>query len=290
MRFFSISLVGLCFSTLLFAQAPPSTDIHVYSLKEKKGKITLSKGENVTSRDGYDNQPFFYRNDFLLYSSYRNGQTDIVAKDLYSGEEQLATNTPESEYSPHVVPGFDTFVAVRLDKEGQQRLWVYHLDGKTKPEMIIEKVEPVGYFAYNSNNDILAFVLGDPITLVSANAMQVYDNIVTSNVGRTIKVIPGTNDFAFERNEENGEVIIYHYSASTGEFDKIVTKPSGANDWCITQEGTFITSVDTKLLAFNPKHHNSWTEIEDLGKVAKNGITRMAVNEGNNKIAIVINN
>lgn len=290
MKYLFVIYMALSFSGLLLAQSPPSTDIYVYELKEKKGKISITKGENVTKRDGYDNQPFFYRNDYLLYSSYRNGQTDIYAKDLYTGEEQAATNTPESEYSPHVIPGFDTFAAVRQDKDGRQRLWLYHLNGKTKPELILEKIEPVGYFAYNKHNDVLAFVLGQPITLVSANAMKVFDNIVTSNVGRTIKVIPGTDDFAFERTEEDGSVIIYNYAVSSGEFQKIVTKPANANDWCITQEGTFITSVDTKLLAYNPKHHSDWQEIEELGEFAKKGISRMAVNQDNKRIAIVINN
>jgi hypothetical protein len=42
------------------------------------------------------------------------------------------------------------------------------------------------------------------------------------------------------------------------------------------------------VLAFNPEYDSNWREVTDLGAMAKGGITRMAVNEANNKIALVI--
>lgn len=284
----ALGILCLLLTHNIYAQN--STDIWVYSMKEKKGRITLSKGERITNRDAYDNQPTFFRSDFLLYTSQIGDQTDIIVHNLYEGENLNITNSPESEYSAQVIGNYDTFGAVRVEPDGRQRIWLFHLDGKSKPEVVMEKVEPVGYFAWNSINDVLAFVLGDPITLVKGNVNQVDDFIVTSHVGRTIKVIPGTNDFAFERVEENGEVNIYRLNDTTDEFEVVIKKPEGALDWCITNEGTYITSIGTKLYGYNPEFNIDWKVLTELGDVADKGITRMAVNQDNKRIAIVMNN
>ena len=286
----SILLLLTFLSINLLAQSPPpNTDILVVDMKEKKGKITLCNWTNVTNRNGYDNQPSFFNNDYVLYSSHINGQTDIMIYDLYEEKTTNLTKTNTSEYSPYPIPGFSSFATVRVEEDGTQRLWMFQMDGKTDPSLVFEKTAPVGYFAWNTNNEVLMFVLGSPVTAVIANAEKVNDEIVTSNIGRTIRLIPGTNDFAFERREESGEVIIYKLDASSREFSKIITKPEGSVDWTITQDGTFITSVGTKLHMFNPKNHSNWQELSDLGSMASKGITRMAVSQENDKLAIVVN-
>lgn len=277
-------------SGALAQTTPPSTDIHIYELKEKKGKITLAKGRNITNRAGYDNQPSFFNNDYILYtSSQETGQTDIMIYDLYENKVKNLTNTRDSEYSPTPVPGYNSFAVVRVEADNSQRLWMYQMDGKTPPQLIFDKIQPVGYFAI-SEKDVLMFVLGEPVTLVLANMNVVDDDIITSNVGRTIRTIPGTDQFTFERREEDGRFFIYSLDKKSKQFTKVVEKPKGAADWTITQEGTYVTSVGTKLLAFNPKHHSEWQEITDLGAVASKGITRMAVSQENDKLALVINN
>lgn len=289
-KLLSLSIFSLVTFSLSAQSAPPSTDIHVYSMKEKKGQITLSKGKNITNRDGYDNQPAFFNNDYILYSSYqKNGQNDILIYDLYDYKVTNLTKTDDSEYSPTPVPGYDSFAVVRMKEDNSQRLWMYHLDMKKAPQLIFDKIEPVGYFAI-SEQDVLMFVLGEPITMVMANMTVVDDDIITSNIGRTIRVIPGSTDFTFERTEEDGSHFIYRLDKASKEFSKVVEKPEGASDWTITQEGTYITSVGTKLLAFNPRQHSEWEEIMDLGAMASKGITRMAVSQENDKLAIVINN
>ncbi len=288
MKRITLSVLCLFFALSVYAQS--STDIWVYSMKEKKGRVTISKGERITNRDAYDNQPTFFRSDFLLYTAQMGDQTDIIVHNLYEGEDLNITNSPESEYSAQVIGNYDTFGAVRVEADGRQRIWLFHLDGKSKPEVVMEQVEPVGYFAWNSINDVLAFVLGDPITLVKGNVNEVDDFIVTSNVGRTIKVIPGTNDFAFERTEENGDINIYRLNDATDEFAVVIKKPEGAQDWCITNEGTYITSIGTKLYGYNPEFNSDWKVLTEIGSIAAKGITRMAVNQDNKRIALVINN
>lgn len=277
-------------SVSIYAQSSPNTDIWVYDLKEKKGKISIKNDQRVTNRAGYDNQPTFYQNDFILYTSEIDGQTDIIVKDLFEGSSMNLTKSAESEYSPQIIGNYDTYGAVRVGKDGKQKLWMFHTDGKTPPEPVLDMIEPVGYFAWNAKNNVIAFVLGEPITLIKGNVNEVDDFLVTSNVGRTLKIIPETDDFAFERNEENGEVVIYRLFDSNDEFKKVITKPENAMDWCITQEGTYITSVGSKLMKFHPEYDTDWVELADLGADGAEGITRMAVNQNNKRLAVVINN
>ncbi len=287
-----LSLLFLSFLGIsLFAQStPPSTDIHVFELKEKKGKITISKGKNITNRTGYDNQPSFFNNDYILYTaSQATGQTDIMIYDLYEEDARNLTNSKDSEYSATPIPGYNSFAVVRVEEDNSQRLWMYQMDGKTAPKLIFEKIQPVGYFAI-VDQDVLMFVLGQPATLVLANMNVVDDDIITSNIARTIRAIPGTKEFTFERREEDGSNFIYRLERTKNEFSKVVKKPANSVDWTITQEGTYITSVGSKLLAFNPKQHSDWQEITDLGSVGAKGITRLAVSQKNDKLAIVINN
>ena len=275
----------ICFSAS--AQAP-DTEIYIYELKEKKGKLSLSKGKNITNRKGYDNQPHFYNDASLLYSSEINGQTDIMLYDEYEDKTFNMTESAVSEYSPTMVPGFDSFSVIRQDLEGNQLLYLYHINKKKKPSVLFEDISPVGYHAW-SNSDVAMFVLGEPITMVLTNSKERNDRIITSNIGRTLKTVPGSTDIAFERKEEDGTNWIHRLHPSTDEFDKVVEKPANSSDWAITMEGTYITSVGSKLLKFNPKFDKGWVEMAVLGEVGAGGITRMGVSPNNKKIAMVVN-
>lgn len=283
---------GLLFLALIFevsAQTPPpNTDIYLFGLKERKGKISLSKAKNITNRQGYDNQPSFFNNDYILYSSYREGQNDIMIYDIYEDTHSNLSNSKDSEYSPTPIPGYNSYAVVRVEEDGSQRLWMYHMDKKQEAKVIFEKIMPVGYFAIQ-DKDVLMFVLGNPVTLVLANMEEVNDDIITSNVGRTIRSVPGTNEFTFERTEEDGSVMIYRLERVKNEFFEVIKKPEGASDWTISPEGTYYTSVGTKIMAYHPEHHSEWIEVTDLGNEASAGITRMAINQENDKLAVVIN-
>ncbi|MBO3697478.1 hypothetical protein [Roseivirga sp. E12] len=284
------SLIALVLTTCfaLAQAAPPDTDIFLFDLKEKKGKVSLSKGKNITNRKGYDNQPAFFNNDYIVYSAHENGQNDIMIMDLYDNKVTNLTNTKTSEYSPFPMERYNSFATVRVEEDGTQRLWMFPMEGKESPRVIFEKIAPVGYFAWNKD-EILMFVLGQPASLVMANPNEVDDKIITSNIGRTIKVVPDSPDFTFERREENGEVMIYRLNSVNKETIPIIKKPESSRDWAITQEGTYITSVGSKLLSYNPKRNQEWVEVMDLGETGAKGITRMAVSANNKRLALVIN-
>lgn len=266
------------------AQNPASTDIYVFNMKEGKRKIKLSDGKNVTDRDGYDNQPFFYATDLLMYTSQlSDGQTDIMMLDLNTGKSTNLTKTPESEYSAHMISRTNTFAAVRVESDGAQRLWAFHVNGEQEPQLIFDDLAPVGYHAW-SGTDVAMFILGDPVTLVITNAKERNDRIVASDIGRTLK-IQGRN-FVIQKNEEDGQNI-YLVTGRSDKLRKITTLPEGASDWTISPGGSYITSVGSKLFKINPEVDSAWTEFMDLSSEGISKVSRIAVSDDNTKIALV---
>src|SRR5947207_15809864 len=90
------------------AATPPASDIFIVEVKTKLDRKTrtdeLKFGEpkKVTDFAGYNNQPFFMPDGHsILYTSIRNKQADIYR---YENATTQVTNTPESEYSPTLMP------------------------------------------------------------------------------------------------------------------------------------------------------------------------------------------
>ena len=94
----TIILIVILLSVKTFAQ--PNTEVHLVDIMKVDGKITLSNLRNISNNQGYDNQPSFYDDNTILFSSTRNGQTGIAKYNIEADSTSWVTNTPEgSEYS-----------------------------------------------------------------------------------------------------------------------------------------------------------------------------------------------
>ncbi|NIM00136.1 MAG: hypothetical protein GTN89_09595, partial [Acidobacteria bacterium] len=79
-----------------------STDIFVFEVDGGQ----LGEIRRITDREGYDNQPRFLPGGReVVYSSMRDGQTDIYRHDLKTGEATRVLASEHSEYSPTPIPG-----------------------------------------------------------------------------------------------------------------------------------------------------------------------------------------
>src|SRR5205085_12344672 len=119
---------------------PAASDIFLIDVKTKRsGELKFGEPNKITNFAGYNNQPFFMPNGHsILYTSIRNKQADIYAYDIGSGATTQVTNTPESEYSPTLMPDGKNISVVRVEADGTQRLWKFPLiDGQ--PSLILEK-------------------------------------------------------------------------------------------------------------------------------------------------------
>ncbi len=76
MKHFSFIIFVVFFATVTaFAQAPDS-EIFLVSITKDDGNYTFTKGENIISNKGYDNQPSFSLDSSRVYfTSIRNGDS-----------------------------------------------------------------------------------------------------------------------------------------------------------------------------------------------------------------------
>src|SRR6185295_4758156 len=128
--------------------AQPATEIYLFDLAVKKGKVTLSNPANITNHKGYDNQPYFHPNKTKIYYAAANaeGKTDIMSYDYKSHETFFVTQTPEKEYSPTVTLD-EQYVSCIIQRDnGVQDLGKYSLDGG-EPSIIIDNLK-VGYHVW----------------------------------------------------------------------------------------------------------------------------------------------
>src|SRR5882672_11825495 len=90
------------FANICCAQTP--SEIYLFDLSVKKGKVSISNPVNITNHKGYDNQPSFHPDRTIVYYSSSNddGRTDIRSYDYKSRQTKSITETSEKEYSPTV--------------------------------------------------------------------------------------------------------------------------------------------------------------------------------------------
>jgi len=138
--------------------APPASDIFIIDLKGE-GKLELGQPLKITSEAGYNNQPSFLPDgQSILYTSIRDKQADIYRYEIHGGATTQITNTPESEFSPMLMPDGKSISVVRVEADGTQRLWKFPLAGG-EPSLILENIKPVGYHLWVDDYTLALFFL-----------------------------------------------------------------------------------------------------------------------------------
>jgi Tol biopolymer transport system component len=286
--FTSMPLVFLFITANASLAQIPNTDVYLTDYEMKAGKLTFGLVHNLTNRPGYDNQPFFLPDGkgLLFTVIAADGQADIYKCDFAGYQLVQITRTPESEYSPTIMPNGKHFSVVRVEKDSTQRLWKFPLAGGS-PSLVLEKVKPVGYHAWLDANTLALFVLGSPNTLQIADVRTGETKTVSGNIGRALHKIPRRNAFSFVHKikEEFWSITVYDLSANKSEV-LIKTLP-GSEDCAWTPEGLLLSASGAKLYQWNPKSKEEWIELVNFEKLNVKNITRLAVSPKGNRLAFV---
>ena len=268
--------------------APPP-DVYVASITRERGVPIVGAPMNITDRAGYDNQPSFTDDERgVFFTSVRDdAQADIYRYDLGTKRTSRVTTTaPESEYSATPIDGGSAISVVRVERDSAQRLWRFPLGGGA-PTVILERVRPVGYYAWADDQTLALFVLGSPNTLQLANTRTGNSDTITTNIGRSLHRIPGTHRISFVRKVEPTEWWIESLDPASRETMRLVRLPEGVEDYAWLPDGAILCGRDSKLLWWPGKPGDEWREIADLGTAGVKGITRLAVNAHGDRIAFV---
>jgi hypothetical protein len=289
------SFLSIISFSMLCSSAQTGSEIYLFDLKQKDGLYIISNGTNITSHKGYDNQPFFHPTLPLIYYSSANdsGRTDIKYYDYKKKETANLTLTNEREYSPTVTPD-GRFISCIIQRDnGAQDLGKYPIGGGA-PVVLINNLK-VGYHAWIDKQSVLLFVLMD-----SSNAMGVYTFhdedptyiVLANNIGRSLHKIPGQNAMSFvQQKTAEKEAMIKRLDLVTGEISPIIIAFEGHDFLTWLQNNTLLTSNGSRLISFHADFIKRVkplpVTVEGDGSMLK-GITRLATNADNTKLAVVV--
>ncbi|HVS80796.1 MAG TPA: hypothetical protein VHE60_03595 [Pyrinomonadaceae bacterium] len=288
--------VFIC-SAAVFAQAPspsptatatpPSSDVFIIDVASHNGKMKLGPPVKITNWVGYNNQPSFMPDgQSVLYTSIRDKQADIYRYDTRSGATTQITKTPESEYSPTLMPDGKSISVVRVEADGTQRLWKFPLAGGT-PWLILEKIKPVGYQLWIDDHTLALFILGKPNTLQLVDTRTEKAETIAENPGRILRRIPHQNKLSFVHKISDQEWVIKAFDLRMRTSASLIPTLPGVEDYAWMPSGALLVAKDSKLFAVIPLTGKDWSEVADFSKTGLKGITRIAVSPKGDKIALV---
>lgn len=273
----------------LFAQSPPATDIHLLEIKNLGERIELGAPHNITNRDGYDNQPSFWPDgQRVLYTSIREGQADIYVYSLVDKSTQAMTQTPESEYSPTPMPDSRSYSVVRVELDTMlvQRLWAFPIKGG-EPQLILEKINPVGYHAWGDEYTLGLFVLGNPPTFQLVNTQTGDGKILAEGVGRSMHKIPGQHAISFTTKPNDKVWWINRLGLDSQQITRLTQTLPGSEDYAWLPDGSMLMGSGSKLYRWQAESPNEWQLLADFSADSLHDITRIAVSPDGQYLAVV---
>jgi hypothetical protein len=276
--------LSFCCCLIVFAQQ--STEVYLAELKQENDSLKIDSVINISKNEGYDNQPSFFDNDNILFSSTRNNQTDIALYNIKDSSLIWLTNTPNgSEYSPLRIPSKNAISAIRLDKDGLQRLYEYDVN-TGESEVILPDLK-VGYHVWFSSDIIVCTVLiENRMDLVISNLKANTNYTVQKNVGRSLHKIPNSNLVSYISKTDDS-VTIRSLDPITLKSEELIATMEGSEDVCWTKNGDLITAYNTSILSFNPASDKEWKFEFKIKDQDVNGISRLAVNPLRNHLSFV---
>lgn len=285
MKKYLILLALIVSSLQCFGQ--PNTEVYVFDLNLENNEVVLSNPKNISTNDGYDNQPSFLNDNTILFASTRSDQTDIRLFDIEAGStSSWITDTPTgSEYSPLKTPDENAVSSIRLDLDGLQRLYTY--DIKNGSSKLLLENQKVGYHVWYSKDILVTTVLvDDRMDLVVNNVKDKTSRTVRKNVGRCLSKIPNTHLVSFISKEEESWQI-KSLDPLTGVTKSIIRTYKKSEDVCWLNDGSILTGDGKSILRIHPKQDVQWVPIQYFKEDEINNITRIAVSENSKRLAFV---
>lgn len=275
-------ILSIC-STLSFSQA--NTEIFLFDLTSTNSNIELNNTKNISNNEGYDNQPSFLDNRYILFASTRSNQTDIAKYDTRYGSKLWMNFSEGGEYTPLKIPNKNAVSAVRLDKDGKQRLYSYNLSNGESTEIIKDLV--VAYYTWFNNYTVVSAVIeNDDLNLYVSNLEEGWNRKYATKVGRSFHNIPNSNLVSFISKEDENNWQIKSLNPNTGAIKVIANTMQDVEDICWLNNNTILSGKDSILYKLTLQQDNNWKQVTDLQSQGVSKITRLATNADNTKLLI----
>ena len=273
--------------TNLLTFAQENTEVYVFDIAPSYEGLELLNGRNISNNEGYDNQPSFISNETLVFAGNNNGQTDISEYNLTSKlQKWVNQKTDGGEFSPQKFPSNDDLAAVRLDKDGLQRLYRYNSE-KGKSSEIIKDLQ-VAYFAFYNDQKILATVLdGDSMDLVLIDLPSKSADTLFYKAGRSLQKVPKIASMSYSLVNEEGNLDLYLLDMNSYESFFVCELPIGIQDYVWINDTQILVGSGNKLYMYDTLGEPEWNRVASLEEYGIKNISRMAISPDGKKLAVV---
>jgi hypothetical protein len=275
------------------ATGPAATDIFLARLFDGGDSLRLSAAQNITRRPGYDNQPAFLTDgSALLYTVIdSSGQADIWRYEIRTRRRVRVTNTPESEYSPTIMPGSRRFSVVRVERDSAQRLWSFRLDGQD-PQLVLPSMAPVGYHAWLDQFRLALYVLGTattPSTLHVVRRDGSEDEVRASRIGRAIQRVPAQSWYSYVQMDSTKRPWIVAQPFEGGPISRLVRLPEDNEFYAWTPDGTLLSATKGEIVRWNgiSGDESDWQPVASAAPLGVKNISRLTVSADGRWLAFV---
>ena len=275
-------IIFIFFTATLYAQS--DTEVFLFDL-ESSNKIEVKNGKNISNNKGYNNQPSFLDDRYILFSSTRDGQTDIAKYDTQYNSKTWINSSEGGEYTPLKIPNKNSISAVRLDKDGKQRLYAYDASNGESTELIKDLV--VAYYTwYNEDILVSAVIENEELNLYSSNIKEGTNKKIASNVGRSFHKIPNSNLISFISKANPKQWQIKSLNPITGDTKLIANTLKGIEDICWLNSTNLLSGKKGILYKLTLQKDYNWKKVENLKDYGILNITRLATNKEGSKLLI----
>jgi hypothetical protein len=265
--------------------AQSNTEIFLYDVEATSSKIELSNAKNLSNNQGYDNQPSFLDDRYIVFASTRNNQTDIAKYDMRYDSKSWLNFSEGGEYTPLKIPKKNNISAVRLDTDGKQRLYTYNMSNGNSTELIQDLV--VAYYTWFDENTVVSAVIeGDDLNLFVTNLQDNTSRKYVTNVGRSFHRIPNSNLISYIAKEDDNNWQIKSLNPKTGVTTVIANTMTGVEDICWLDNKTIFSGKDNVLYKLTLKKDNNWKQVANLSSEGIQKITRLSTNPEGTKLLI----
>jgi hypothetical protein len=298
MSFFSkivaLAIVIVSQTTPSVAQLP-NTQVYAFDLGRDGAGFTFLRCKLMTAFNpyGYNNQPQWVNNNELyLAVQFPNdtNQTDIWSLSLINNVITRVTATPESEYSPTLMPNRTGVSCVRVDagRSGTQRLWTYPLDRSSTGKDLLSLHPNVGYHCWLSDKKLALFMVdGSNNYLKLVNAEDQSSIQLTGGIGRSLARM-NDGKLAYVQKQTAQQWLIKTLDPLSYGGTTIAETLPGSEDFALLADGTFLMGLGSKMYALYPADpQKQWREVADLAQFGVINIKRLSVSREGDKIAIV---
>lgn len=286
----AFNVICFCIWTSFAIAQLPHCNLYHFTITTSSTDIRLSNPKFLTAfnENGYNNQPHFYGDDVVYFTTdyYGDNQTEIAKFDFFEEVLTRITYTAESEYSPTRIPKSEEFSCVRVELDGTtQSLSVYPSDGIGYAKRYMNNTSNIGYHCWIDTETVGLFLVEEPYhNLAVADAKSERRKIILDKIGRTLKVTKDNKMmFVHKLNDDNWYIKAYDKAVNKSA---VITKTiNQKEDFELMNDGSLLMGAGSVLYRFVPGVSRTWEAIMDLSEFGINNISRLVVRK--NRLIIV---